>query len=58
MPLYSEADFIEFFRTGATPYGTQLDPIIMPWESFGKFDDDELKALYMYLKSLPPVESQ
>jgi len=57
MPLYSEADFLTAFRTGATPYGTKLDPA-MPWESFGKFDDDELKALYMYLGSLPPSEPQ
>jgi mono/diheme cytochrome c family protein len=57
MDSYSEADFIEAFRTGATPYGTQLDPFFMPWESFGKLDDDELKAMYMYLSSLPPQES-
>jgi mono/diheme cytochrome c family protein len=55
MQLYSEADFIEAMRTGATPYGTQLDPAFMPWDSFGKLDDDELKALYMYLQTLSPA---
>jgi hypothetical protein len=57
MQLYSEADFLQAFRTGATPYGTQLDPAFMPWKSFGKLDEDELKALYMYLSTLPPQES-
>ena len=58
MVLYSEADFIKAMRTGVTPYGTKLDPAFMPWESFGKLDDDELKGLYMYLKSLPPAKAQ
>ncbi len=57
MQLYSEADFIEAFRTGATPYGTELDPEFMPWKSFGKLDEDELEALYMYLRILPSQES-
>jgi mono/diheme cytochrome c family protein len=57
MQLYSEADFLEAFRTGVTPYGTQLDPAFMPWKSYGKLEDDELKALYMYLSTLPPVKA-
>ena len=55
--LYSEADFLEAFRTGATPYGTELDADFMPWKSFGKLENDELKALFMYLSTLPPQES-
>jgi hypothetical protein len=25
----------------------------MPWKTFGKMTDDELKAVWMYLQSLP-----
>jgi hypothetical protein len=25
----------------------------MPWKSMGKMSDDELKAVWMYLKALP-----
>lgn len=51
---WSEADFIQTIRTGVTPEGRQLDPNFMPWESFAKFDDEELKGLWMYLSSMPP----
>jgi hypothetical protein len=27
----------------------------MPWESYGRMSDDELKAIYNYLRSLKPV---
>jgi hypothetical protein len=27
----------------------------MPWETFGQMTDDELKALWMYLQSLPAM---
>jgi mono/diheme cytochrome c family protein len=50
---WSEADFITTMRTGTTPDGRQLDPA-MPWESFGKFEDDELKRLWLYLQTQNP----
>lgn len=50
---WSEQEFIETMRTGITPYGRRLDPDFMPWREFGKFDDDELSGLWMYLQSLP-----
>lgn len=49
---WSEADFIQTIRTGSTPSGHQLDPQFMPWESFAKFDDDELRGIWMYLQTL------
>ena len=54
---WSEADFIQAMRTGVSPDGDQLDPEWMPWEAFAKFDDDELKGLWMYLQSLPAVSN-
>jgi mono/diheme cytochrome c family protein len=51
---WAENDFITAMRTGVTPPGRQLDPIFMPWESFAKFEEDELRGLWLYLESLPP----
>jgi cytochrome c553 len=52
----SEADFIKTIRTGTNPSGKNLDPQNMPWkETSATFDDNELKAIYMYIKSVPPV---
>ncbi len=50
---WTEADFMAAMRTGLTPGGRLLDPAYMPWNSVGKLDDEELRALWMYLESLP-----
>lgn len=52
---WTEADFIQTMRTGVNPYNYQLNPEFMPWQSFGKFDDEELQAIWMYLQSMPAV---
>jgi mono/diheme cytochrome c family protein len=51
---WTEEQFIQFFHTGVNPFGEEADADFMPWESFGKFEDDELRGLYMYLSSLSP----
>ena len=56
MGEWSEADFIKTMRSGVSPDSHVLDREWMPWEAFGKFDDDELKGLWLYLQSLPPQE--
>jgi hypothetical protein len=40
-------------RTGVTPEGKKLNPKFMPWTMTKDMTDDELKAIYLYLKSLP-----
>jgi mono/diheme cytochrome c family protein len=50
---WSDADFIKFFHTGTTPEGKQIDSKFMPWKELGKMTDDELKAVFVFLKSLP-----
>lgn len=50
---WSESDFINTVRTAKRPDGTDLDPV-MP-RAFGQMNDIELKALYAFFKSLPPV---
>ena len=51
---WSEADFIRAIREGKRPDGSDIDPF-MPWKSLGQMTDIELRALYAYLQSLPPL---
>jgi cytochrome c553 len=51
---WSEEDFIATLRTGVTPNGHQLKEV-MPWKYFSKMTDDELKAVWLYLQSLPTL---
>jgi mono/diheme cytochrome c family protein len=50
---WSEEDFIRTLRTGTTPEGYPLNPDQMPWKAAGQMTDDEIKAVYAYLKSVP-----
>lgn len=51
---WSETQFMETLRTGVTPSGHQIIDV-MPWKYFGQMTDDELKAVWMYLQSLPAL---
>ncbi len=42
-------------RTGIVPGGEAMDPNYMPWKDIGLASDDELKAMFMYLQSLPKL---
>ena len=53
--FWSEEDFMRTLRTGITPSGHQLKDV-MAWKYFGQMTDDELKAAWMYLQSLPALE--
>lgn len=55
MAKYTETDFIRVLRESRRPDGTVVDPV-MP-RAFGGMDDVELKALFAFFKSLPPVET-
>jgi cytochrome c553 len=46
-------EFIATLRTGVDPNGYHLNGDLMPWRALGKMDDEELGALYAYLKHLP-----
>jgi mono/diheme cytochrome c family protein len=50
---WSEADFLTAMRSGRRPDGSQVNEF-MPWPVFGKMDDTELRAIWVYLRSLPP----
>lgn len=51
MPGWTEADFIKAMRTGLRPDGTPIVPP-MPWKLTGQLGDEELKAIYAYLRSV------
>jgi len=54
VPGWTDAQFIATLRTGTEPSGHRLDPEQMPWEGFSAaFGDDELRAIYAYIRSLP-----
>jgi mono/diheme cytochrome c family protein len=54
MKGWSEEDFTATMRTGVTPNGHQLKDG-MPWKYFGQMTDDEMKAVWLYLQSLPAL---
>ena len=51
---WSEEDFIATMRTGVPPGGKQFIDF-MPWKYFGQMTDDELRAVWLYLQSLPAL---
>ncbi|HEY8477369.1 MAG TPA: cytochrome c [Chloroflexota bacterium] len=56
VPTWTEAQFVRTLRTGVDPTGHRLDPTLMPWPAFSAaFTDDELSAMYAYLRELKPI---
>jgi len=53
LPSWGEAGFIQIIRTGEK-HGRRINPLYMPWKSYRYMNDDELRAVYSYLMSLPP----
>jgi len=51
---YTEAAFFNTLRTGKRPGGDSLN-VIMPWRGIGTMSDDELRAVWNYLQSVPPA---
>jgi mono/diheme cytochrome c family protein len=52
---YDEAMFIKTMRTGRASGGVRdLNPL-MPWSYFRNMTDEDLKAIFAYLKTVPPV---
>jgi mono/diheme cytochrome c family protein len=54
---WTEEMFINTLRTGKF-MGMSRDILPpMPWQTIGQMTDDDLKAMFAYLKSLPPIEN-
>jgi hypothetical protein len=56
LPRWTEERFITTIRTGITPEGRKVRGEYMPWKSYQFMSDDELKAVWLYLQSLPKLE--
>lgn len=52
---WSAAEIIDAVRTGVTPDGRELAPV-MPWRSYAVLTDADAAALAAYLQSLPAVK--
>jgi mono/diheme cytochrome c family protein len=50
---WSEDQFVQRFRAG--PINGADSP--MPWRAFGRMSDDDLRAIYRYLKTVPPTQN-
>lgn len=55
IPHYDEAMFIKTIRAGRVGGVRPLNHE-MPWEYFRKMTDDDLKAIFAYLRTLKPVQ--
>jgi hypothetical protein len=55
---WTEANFVQAMRTGKLMGGGR--PILppMPWMWYGKMSDQDLKAMFAYLKSIPPIKNR
>jgi cytochrome c553 len=53
---YNEASFITAMRTGKKPNGTMIQPP-MPNEVYQNMTDDDLKAIWAYLRTIKPIRN-
>jgi hypothetical protein len=54
---WTESDFFTAMRTGLTPDGRNLDPF-MPWHLFQGITDRDLKAMWVYLRTVKPIKNK
>jgi hypothetical protein len=54
IPYYTEELFLQVFHTGHA--GAREISDVMPWRFFANMTDEDLKAIFAYLKTLKPVE--
>src|SRR5215216_8060561 len=55
---FTEQQFIQTMRTGRHQgQGRQILPP-MPWQNYGRMTDDDLKAVFAYLRQIPAVRNK
>jgi mono/diheme cytochrome c family protein len=54
---WTEDQFMTALQTGLRPDGRVMLPF-MPWPSYARWTRDDLRAVWLYLRSLPPVPHQ
>jgi cytochrome c553 len=52
---WTEAQFVQTMRTGKRADGSEIKPP-MPWQQFRNMTDDDLHAVWLYLRSVPGME--
>ena len=55
LAAWGERDFIAAMRTGRRPDGSAIDGRAMPWRAVGSASDEELRSIWLFLRSLPPI---
>jgi mono/diheme cytochrome c family protein/cytochrome c553 len=55
LKTWNETDFIRAIREGKRKDGTEISKM-MPWQAYGRMKDTELKAVWAYLQTIPPLE--
>ncbi len=57
--IWTEKMFLDALRTGKHMGTATARDILppMPWQSFGQMNDDDLKAIWAYLKTIPAINN-
>ena len=59
---WTEKEFLAKFRTNSTPEMLASKPgkanTLMPWSFYGTMKDGDLKAIYAYLRTVPPIKNK
>ena len=53
---WTDDEIARAIRHGVARDKRVLCPTIMPWQAYGQFTDDEVKAVVAYLRAIPPVK--
>lgn len=53
---WTEEDFLRTLRTGMNPQGDSLHSF-MPWRQVRRMTDNDLRAIYRYLSTVPPIRN-
>lgn len=56
--IWTEEMFIQALRTGRHMGVSRPIQPPMPWEVYGRLPDEDLKSIYAYLRSIPPVHNR
>lgn len=59
---WTEEMFVQKFKTNSSPEVVNRNPgrqnTFMPWAEYGKMKDEDLKAIYAYLRTVAPVKNK
>lgn len=53
---WSDAEIARAIRSGISRDGRQLHWQAMPWDHFSNLDEEDVRAIIVYLRTLPPVD--